>query len=138
MDNSQMVFCKVEDINLMNEENEEDKTIEFEDIYGNTKMISKIQMEELWDRVEGCEYCLGAGIIEAYNEEYDCEYIDCEYCDIYDLSNEESDNDNESDYIPDWSEDNDTDEDTISLDSFSEESDCGGACNDKVCFCGSV
>lgn len=113
MDNSQLVFCKVENIDLMNEATEEHDM-------------------DILESVEHCEYCLGAGSIEIDSEEYECEYCDIIY------NHYSSDSDSDSDYVPDWSEDNDTDEDTISLDSFSEDSDCGEACNDKVCFCGSV
>ena len=106
MDNSQLVFCKVENIDLMNEATEEHDIENF----------------------EYCEYCLGVGSVEIDSEEYECEYCDI----IYDHYSSDSD----SEYIPDWSEDNDTDEDSYSEES--EESDCGEACNNKVCFCGSV
>lgn len=111
MDNSQLVFCRVQDIDLMNEANEEHDM-------------------DMLENFEYCEYCLGAGSIEIDREEYECEYCDI----IYDLYS--SDSDSDSDYVPDWSEDNDTDEDTYSC--CSEESDCGEVCNDNVCFCGSV
>ena len=102
MDNSQLVFCKVENIDLMNEATEEHDIENF----------------------EYCEYCLGVGSVEIDSEEYECEY-----CDIIDSLY--SDSDSDSDYVPDWS-----DEDTYSC--CSEESDCGEACNEKICFCGSV
>ena len=117
MDNSEMVFCKVEDIEKMNEAIEEDKTIEFEE-----------NMLESDMDFEYCEYCLGTSFVEIDSEEYDCEY-----CEIYECSYS---SDSDSEYIPDWSEDNDTDEDSYYEES--EESDCGEACNENVCFCGSV
>jgi len=108
MDNSQLVFCKVEDIDLMNQ----------------SSSVEENMLESDMD-FEYCEYCLGTSFVEIDSEEYDCEY-----CEIYECSYS---SDSDSEYIPDWSEDNDTDED-----SYSEESDCGEACNENVCFCGSV
>ena len=109
MDNSQLVFCKVEDIDLMNRQN------------------------EVLPKTEECEYCLGTSIVEIDSEEYDCEY-----CEIYECSYSSV---NDSDYIPNWSEDNDTDEDTFSEGSDMEvilTEDCGKTCNECVCYCGSV
>ncbi len=65
MDNSQLVFCKVEDI--------------VEEVVEETKV-----------EVEECEYCCGIGFIEVDDIEYDCEY-----CDIYNDSNDDSDPDYE-------------------------------------------
>ena len=99
MDNSQLVFCKVEDIVI--EEQEE-----------------TIEMSE----VKECDYCCGTGYVEFDDVEYDCEY-----CDIYNDSHDDSD----PDYIPEESDESDESDE-------SEESDCGAACNNKICFCGSV
>ena len=103
MDNSQLVFCKVEDI--VGEEVEEEV------------------VEETKVEVEDCEYCCGIGFIEVDDIEYDCEY-----CDLYNDSHDDSD----PDYEPE-------EEEEFSEESYeSDESDCGAACNKKVCFCGSV
>ena len=112
MDNSQLVFCKVEDIDLMNRQN------------------------EVLPKTEECEDCLGMGNIDIDGIDYPCEY-----CDIYNLSHWISEEDSDSDYVPNWSEDNDTDEDTFSEGSDMEvilTEDCGKTCNECVCYCGSV
>ena len=111
MDNSQMVFCKVEDIVLMNRKLEEETDEETVELYS-------------------CDYCLGTGLVEIDSDQYDCEY-----CEIYDLSCDDSD------YEPNWSEDNDTDEDNFSEGSDMEiilTEDCGKTCNEFICYCGSV
>ena len=116
MDNSQMVFCKVEDIDLMNQ----------------SSCVEENDMDML-ESFEYCEYCLGLGSVEVDSEEYECEY--CEL--IYDHYSSDSD----SDYTPNWSSDNDTDEDTFSEGSDMEvilTEDCGRTCNEFICYCGSV
>ena len=85
----------------------------------------EIEMETIEE--ECCEYCLGTGLVEIDADEYDCEY-----CEIYECSYS---SDNDSDYIPNWSEDNDTEEDSYS---DSDIEDCGLTCNECVCYCGSV
>ena len=112
MDNSQLVFCKVEDIEKKNEE----------------ECVEEI-VEELLEELlpmEDCDYCLGMGYVECDNEEYDCEY-----CDIYEISCSE---DSDPDYEPNWSSDCDSD----SGSDMDIDSDCGDACNDRICVCGSV
>ena len=104
MDNSQMVFRKVEDI---------------EDIEENDM--------EMLEHFEYCEYCLGIGSVEFDGEEYECEYCYI-IAEFYDTDSDDPD------YVPDWN-DEDTDIDT---ESCSDESDCGEACNNQICFCGSV
>lgn len=56
MDNSKLVFCKIEDIDLMNEQ---------------------LGFEE-----EECVYCLGTGSIHVDDEEYDCEYCEIIECSV--------------------------------------------------------
>lgn len=109
MDNSQMVFCKIEDIQIMNRQLED--------------LIESVEIEDSEDceDCEYCEYCLGYGFVQTDNEEYDCEY-----CDICDFSLDDTD----SDYEPNWSSANDTEEDSDSSDSDDSDSDI------EICYLG--
>tara|TARA_R110002072_G_scaffold698_3_gene5187 strand:+ start:1539 stop:1898 length:360 start_codon:yes stop_codon:yes gene_type:complete len=119
MDNSQMVFCKVEDIDIMNQ----------------SSCVEENDMTMI-ESIEYCEYCLGSGSVLIDDEEYECEY-----CDIFDSLYGDSDTDTDSDYDPNWSSDCDTDNDTFSEGSDMEViliEECGKTCNQFICYCGSV
>jgi len=99
MESQKLIFCRVEDIDVMNNEEEAE-----------------------------CEYCLGTGVVEIKDQDYDCEYCDLIEC-LYS-------SDEDVAYKPDWSEDNDTEEDSDIDILLTEE--CGSTCNEVVCYCGSV
>lgn len=78
MDNSQMVFCKVEDIEKMNKEEEEVE--------------------------EECEMCLGTGFVKIEEDEFECEYCDI----IQEHYSSDSDSDYKPDWDEDHDTDEDS------------------------------
>tara|TARA_R110002020_G_scaffold141725_2_gene313464 strand:+ start:79 stop:468 length:390 start_codon:yes stop_codon:yes gene_type:complete len=87
-----------------------------------------------------CEECFGFGYVGTEEKPEDCEACDGHGLIFEELEELMYDSDSDDpDWIPAIDELSDTD---ISLDDLtdyeSDGSDCGSACNDKVCFCGTV
>ena len=87
-----------------------------------------------------CEECYGFGYVGTEEKPEDCEACDGHGLIFEELEELMYDSDSDDpDWIPAIDELSDTD---ISLDDLtdceSDGSECGSACNDKVCFCGTV
>ena len=91
------------------------------------------------DEMFMCEECYGFGYVGTEEKPEDCEACDGHGIVFEELEEIEYDSDSDPDWIPAIDELSDTD---ISLDDLtdceSDGSECGSACNDKVCFCGTV
>ena len=100
------------------------------------------ELEYSDDEMFMCEACYGFGYTGTNENPEDCEACDGHGIQFEALEEEEWTDDDEAD--PDWLPDIDDMSDTdLSLDDLTdlesdEDSDCGNACNDKICFCGKV